>query len=29
VMQFEKFKAKASEALSNLPAFANFLKPSK
>jgi ubiquinone biosynthesis protein COQ9 len=29
VMQFEKFKAKATEALSNFPAFANFLKPSK
>ena len=29
VMQFEKFKAKAKEALSNFPAFANFTKPSK
>jgi len=29
VMQFEKFKAKAKEALSNFPAFANFIKPSK
>jgi ubiquinone biosynthesis protein COQ9 len=27
VMQFEKFKAKAKEALSNFPAFANFTKP--
>jgi ubiquinone biosynthesis protein COQ9 len=27
VMQFEKFKAKAKEALSNFPAFANFNKP--
>lgn len=27
VMQFEKFKAKASEALSNFPAFANWIKP--
>jgi ubiquinone biosynthesis protein COQ9 len=27
VMQFEKFKAKASEALSNFPAFADWLKP--
>jgi ubiquinone biosynthesis protein COQ9 len=29
VMQFEKFKAKAKDALSNFPAFANFTKPSK
>jgi ubiquinone biosynthesis protein COQ9 len=29
VMQFEKFKAKAKEALSHFPAFANFTKPSK
>ena len=29
VMQFEKFKAKAKEALSNFPTFANFTKPSK
>ena len=29
VMQFEKFKSKAKEALSNFPAFANFIKPSK
>jgi len=27
VMQFEKFKAKAAEALSNFPAFANWAKP--
>jgi ubiquinone biosynthesis protein COQ9 len=27
VMQFEKFKAKAKEALSNFPAFANWAKP--
>lgn len=27
VMQFEKFKAKASEALSNFPAFADWMKP--
>jgi hypothetical protein len=27
VMQFEKFKAKAKEALSNFPAFANWSKP--
>ncbi len=27
VMQFEKFKAKAKEALANFPAFANFTKP--
>ncbi|MFO1248444.1 MAG: COQ9 family protein [Alphaproteobacteria bacterium] len=27
VMQFEKFKAKAKEALANFPAFANFAKP--
>ncbi len=27
VMQFEKFKAKAKEALSNFPVFANFTKP--
>ena len=27
VMQFEKFKAKAKDALSNFPAFANFTKP--
>jgi ubiquinone biosynthesis protein COQ9 len=27
VMQFEKFKAKAKDALSNFPAFANFIKP--
>ena len=26
-MQFEKFKAKAKEALSNFPAFANWAKP--
>jgi ubiquinone biosynthesis protein COQ9 len=29
VMQFEKFKAKTKEALSNFPAFANWAKPSK
>ena len=29
VMQFEKFKAKAKEALSNFPAFADWAKPSK
>jgi ubiquinone biosynthesis protein COQ9 len=29
VMQIEKFKAKAKEALSNFPAFANWAKPSK
>jgi ubiquinone biosynthesis protein COQ9 len=29
VMQFEKFKAKAKEALSNFPAFAAWTKPSK
>jgi ubiquinone biosynthesis protein COQ9 len=29
VMQFEKFKAKAKDVLANLPAFANFTKPSK
>ncbi|HMH65637.1 MAG TPA: COQ9 family protein, partial [Rhizomicrobium sp.] len=29
VMQFEKFKAKAKDALANFPAFANFTKPSK
>lgn len=29
IMQFEKFKAKAKEAIANFPAFANFLKPSK
>ena len=29
VMQFEKFKAKAKEALSNFPAFANWAKKSK
>jgi ubiquinone biosynthesis protein COQ9 len=29
VMQFEKFKAKAKEALAGFPAFANFIKPSK
>jgi len=27
VMQFEKFKAKAKEALSNFPAFADWGKP--
>ncbi|HEU0096047.1 MAG TPA: COQ9 family protein, partial [Rhizomicrobium sp.] len=27
VMQFEKFKAKAKDALSNFPAFANWAKP--
>jgi ubiquinone biosynthesis protein COQ9 len=27
VMQFEKFKAKAKEALSNLPAFPDWAKP--
>jgi hypothetical protein len=26
-MQFEKFKAKAKEALSNLPMFADWAKP--
>jgi hypothetical protein len=26
-MQFEKFKAKAKEALSNFPAFADWAKP--
>ena len=29
VMQFEKFKSKAKEALAGFPAFANFIKPSK
>jgi len=29
VMQFEKFKAKAKEALSNFPAFADWAKPKK
>jgi len=29
VMQFEKFKAKAKEALSNFPAFADWGKPKK
>jgi ubiquinone biosynthesis protein COQ9 len=29
VMQFEKFKAKAKEALANFPAFANFVKDKK
>jgi ubiquinone biosynthesis protein COQ9 len=29
VMQFEKFKAKAREALSNFPAFADWAKPKK
>jgi ubiquinone biosynthesis protein COQ9 len=29
VMQFEKFKAKAKDALSNFPAFADWAKPKK
>jgi ubiquinone biosynthesis protein COQ9 len=29
VMQFEKFKAKAKEAFSNFPAFADWAKPKK
>jgi ubiquinone biosynthesis protein COQ9 len=29
VMQFEKFKAKAKEALSNFPAFADWAKPKR
>jgi ubiquinone biosynthesis protein COQ9 len=29
VMQFEKFKAKAKEALSNFPAFTNWMKPKR
>ncbi|MCX7281767.1 MAG: COQ9 family protein, partial [Alphaproteobacteria bacterium] len=29
VMQFEKFKSKAKEALAGFPTFANFIKPSK
>jgi ubiquinone biosynthesis protein COQ9 len=29
VMQFEKFKAKAKDALSNFPAFADWMKPKK
>jgi hypothetical protein len=29
VMQFEKFKAKAKEALANFPAFAAWAKPKK